>query len=53
MSIVAYMNVGAAILNVEGVELVSDLKLNGGNTDITLKDEEIPTVGTTTWTVVS
>ena len=50
---VAYMNVGAAILDVDGVEFISDLKLNGGTADITLGSEEIPTVGTTTWTVVS
>lgn len=48
---VAYMNIGAAILNVEGVEFVTDLLVNGDTKDITLGDEEIPTVGTTTWTV--
>ena len=52
-SMVAYMNVGAAILNVDGVEFISDLLLNGGTSDITLNDEQIPTVGTTTWTVVN
>ena len=52
-SMVAYMNVGAAILDVDGVEFISDLKLNGGTADIMLGSEEIPTVGTTTWTVVS
>lgn len=52
-SIVAYMSVGAAILNVEGVDSISNLTLNGGTTDITLGDEQIPIVGTTTWTVVS
>lgn len=50
-SMVAYMNIGATILNVEGVEFVTDLLVNGGTSDITLGNEEIPTVGTTTWTV--
>lgn len=50
-SMVAYMNLGATILNVEGVEFVTDLLVNGGTSDITLGDEEIPTVGTTSWTV--
>ena len=48
---VAYMNVGAEILNVDGVESISNLKLNGGTADITLGDEEIPVVGTTNWVV--
>lgn len=52
-SVVAYMNVGAAILDVDGVEFVSDLKLNNGTSDITLGDEQIPIVGTTSWTVVA
>lgn len=50
-TLVAYMNIGAAILNTEGVESVSNLKINGGTSDITLGDEEIPVLGTTTWTV--
>lgn len=49
---VAYMNVGAAILNAEGVESVSNLKINGQIADITLEDEQIPVVGDVTWTVV-
>lgn len=49
---VAYMNVGAAILNVEGVEFVTDLQINGGTADIPLGTEQIPVLGTTTWTVV-
>lgn len=51
--VVAYMNVGAAILNVEGVESISNLLINGGTADITLENEQIPVVGTATWTVVS
>lgn len=50
-SMVAYMNIGAAILAVEGVEFVTDLLVNGATEDIMLGDEEIPTLGTTTWTV--
>ena len=50
-NVVAYMNVGAAIVNTDGVEFVNGLKINGGTSDITLGDEEIPVVGTTTWTV--
>ena len=51
-TVVAYMNVGAEILNADGVESVKDLTLNGGTADITLGDEEIPTVGTTNWAVI-
>ena len=49
---VAYMNVGAAILNAEGVDFVTDLRVNGGTADITLGDEEIPTLGSANWTVI-
>ena len=50
-STIAYMSVGAVILNVEGVDFVNDLKINGGTADIRLGDEEIPVVGSATWTV--
>ena len=49
---VSYMTVGATILDVTGVEYVSDLKVNGGIDDIMLGEEEIPTLGTTNWVVV-
>lgn len=52
-TMIAYMNVGAAILNAEGVESINNLKLNGGTSDITLGDEEIPTLSNADWTVVS
>ena len=52
-SIVAYMSIGAVILNVEGVELVTDLMVQGGKSDINIGDEEIPVLGTTTWVVSS
>lgn len=50
-NIVAYMNVGAAILSSDGVESISNLTLNGGTADITLGDEEIPVLGSTNWVV--
>ena len=46
---VSYLNVGAIILSVEGVDGVSALTLNGGTSDITLSTEQIPVLGTTTW----
>ena len=48
---ISYMNIGAEILKVEGVEFISDLLINGGTSDITLEDEEIPTLGVTEWVV--
>lgn len=50
-SIVSYMSVGSAILNTEGVDSLTNLKINGGTADITLSEEQIPTFGTGTWTV--
>lgn len=51
-NIVSYMTVGATILSVIGVDSISNLKINNGTVDISLGIEEIPVVGTTTWTVV-
>lgn len=51
-SSVAYMNVGAVILSATGVDFITDLKINGGTADISLGKEEIPVLGTATWTVV-
>ena len=48
---VAYMNIGAVILGVEGVESISNLTVNGGTSDITLSMEQIPVLGTTNWEV--
>lgn len=48
-SMVAYMNIGAAIIAVEGVDIVSDLTVNGGTADIILDTEQIPILGTTNW----
>lgn len=50
-SVVPYMNVGATILDVEGVDFITNLKVNGGESNITLGDEEIPVLGTTNWVV--
>jgi hypothetical protein len=46
------MTIGATILAVDCVDTISDLKLNGGTSDIALGEEEIATLGTTNWTVV-
>lgn len=48
---IAYMNVGATILGVEGVDYISDLKINGGTTDIMLGEEVIPVLGEVNWVV--
>lgn len=50
---VSYMTVGAIILDVEGVESISNLKVNNGTSDITLTTYQIPVLGTTNWTVSS
>lgn len=51
-STVAYMNVGAVILSATGVDSISNFKINGGTSDVTLSDEQIPVLGTVKWTVV-
>lgn len=51
-NLISYMSIGARILACDGVETINNLLINGGTSDITLGDEEIPAVGTTTWTVV-
>lgn len=48
---VAYMNVGAIILGVDGVESISNLEINNGTSDITLSTEQIAVLGTTNWAV--
>lgn len=50
-TMVMYMNIGAIILNVEGVESVNNLLVNDATDNITLGDEEIPVLGTTSWVV--
>ena len=50
-SVIAYMNVGAVILAVEGVDSISDLKINNDTKDITLNEETVPILGTVNWVV--
>ena len=50
-TIVSYMSVGAVILGVDGVEAITDLKLNGSTDDISLKTEEIPVLKDSNWAV--
>lgn len=49
---VPYMNLGAAILNAEGVEFITELTINGGTDDIPLGKEEIPVLGIVNWEVI-
>lgn len=48
---VGYMNIGAIILNNEGVESVNNLTVNGGTSNVVLSAEQIPVVGNLTWAV--
>lgn len=50
--IISYMQIGSAILDIEGVAFITNLKVNGSTNDITLSGEQIPVLGTTTWSVV-
>ena len=50
-SMIAYMNIGAVILSVEGVDSISNLKVNDATADIILADETIPVLGTVNWVV--
>ncbi len=50
-TLVGYMNIGATILNTEGVESINNLVVNGGTSDISLGNEEIPILGTVNWVV--
>lgn len=50
-SAVSYMKLGSYIMNAEGVDFITNLLLNGGTDDLTLGEEEIATLGITTWTV--
>lgn len=49
--IVAYMNVGAAIINADCVESIANLTVNDGTSDIVLGAEEIAVLGVTSWVV--
>lgn len=50
-SMVSYMNIGAVILNVEGVDTVNNLLVNGSTSNIMLGSEEIPVLASADWTV--
>jgi uncharacterized phage protein gp47/JayE len=50
--ILSYMQIGSAILDIDGVGFITNLKINGSTNDITLTDEQIPTLGETNWSVV-
>lgn len=50
---VSYIAIAATMLNAEGIANVSEVLVNEGTSDITLKDEEIPELGELDITVVS
>jgi len=50
---VNYMNVGAVLSDVDGVDFINLLKINNSTANIALADEEVPVIGTATWTLVS
>ncbi len=52
-NVLSYMSLGAEILKTEGVEFINNLKVNGGTSDIAFGTEEIPSMGTTSWTEVT
>lgn len=51
-TLISYMNIGAVILGVEGVESLNNLIINDGTADLTIDDEEIAILGDTNWTVI-
>lgn len=52
-STVSYMNVGAVLSDVAGVEFINNLKVNNSTANISIASEEVPMLGTTTWTLVT
>ncbi len=48
---VSYIQVGATILNNSSISKVTNLKINEDSADIDLSTEQIPVLGTTSWTV--
>lgn len=52
--VVSYMSIGAVILSIDGIESISDLKLNDGTSDIKISSNSYytPVLGTLDWTVV-
>jgi uncharacterized phage protein gp47/JayE len=51
--VLSYMSLGAAILDTEGIEFISNLKVNGASLDIPFEDEEIPELISSRWDVVT
>lgn len=52
-STVSYMNVGAVLSEVAGVEFINNLRIDNDTENISLADEEVPSVGTVAWTLVT
>jgi uncharacterized phage protein gp47/JayE len=52
-STVSYMSVGAVLSDVDGVEFINNLRVNNSTANIPIDAEEVPVLGTTTWTVVT
>lgn len=52
-STVSYMNVGAVLSAVAGVEFINNLEINNSTANISLADEEVPSLGNATWTLVT
>ena len=48
---VSYMTIGSVIIGSDGVDSITNLKINNGTSDITLSDEQIAVLGTTNWVV--
>lgn len=46
---VSYAKIGAAILDVEGVDDYSDLLINGGTSNVILGEDEVPAIGATSY----
>lgn len=55
-SAVNYMSIGAAIMNLEFIEAISNLKVNDGTTDVTIGSGKVPTCtanNAITWSVIT
>ena len=52
-STVSYMSVGAVLSDVDGVDFINNLKINNSTANISLNDEQVPGIGTATWTLVN
>lgn len=52
-TVLPYMEVGATLLNSDGVDYVSNLLINGGTDNITIAEDEAPVLGDATWTVIT